>query len=119
LNTYIYRLLLFFWIAGIFYISLVPSPSQVLFLSKQANLSILHPIAFFVLFILFYFSLAGRGKHPQWQILLICLALTMTVSISKEFCQLFAPPRTFSFGDILVDGIAALLALATIVIFDV
>ena len=111
----VYRIFLILWILGIFYVSLMPNPAQALLLSDQANLSILHSLAFFVLFLLFYFSLTNSSKNLRWKTLLICLVLTMTVSISKEFCQLFAPPRTFSFKDILVDGTTALVALTIIV----
>lgn len=113
-----YRILLVLWILGIYWLSFIPNPSSLPFWPHGLNTSVLHPIGFFLLFLLFYVNLTFNDKKNRWQGMLICFVLTVLISFTKEFGQIFLI-RDFAFEDIVVDGIAALLALATVIIFDV
>ena len=74
-----------------------------------------HIIAFFVLFLLFYRLFRSNGKKVLLGgIILSSFAFTLIISISKECWQLFIPGRCFSLKDIVVDGIAALLAMVVV-----
>lgn len=109
-----YWLPLIIWISGIFYVSSLShfpckfSP----FWSKVFGEYPLHLIAFFVLFLLFYRLLRFNNKTDT--IFLYSFAFTMTISLSKECWQILIPTRSFSLKDLMVDGIAALLALVII-----
>jgi VanZ family protein len=107
-----YWLPLIIWILGIFFISSLPSN----FFPESKILKYpLHPIAFFVLFLLFYrvFRLEDR-KVLARDILLISFVFTMIISVFKECWQIFIPTRSFSLKDILIDEGAALLALIVV-----
>jgi len=113
-----YRTLLVLWILGIYWLSFIPGPSSLPFWPQGLSFSLLHPVAFFILFFLFYFGFIRKGQKSRWKGLLFCFMLTTLISFTKEFSQIFLI-RDFAFEDLVVDGTATFLALATIIIFDV
>ncbi len=108
----LYWLPLIIWILGIFFISSLPNRVFPKFSYLQY---LLHPIAFFVLFLLFHrlFRLHRKGVSAK-NILLTSFILTMIISISKECWQIFIPSRYFTLKDILIDGGVALLAMMVV-----
>lgn len=110
------RIVLFFWILGIFYISFSSSPNQTVSLYEPLSprLFSLHFIAFYVLLFLFCFSLAVKNRGFLFHLGLSFL-LSMGIALIKELGQLFIPLRFFSWDDLLVDGLSCLLAVITLI----
>jgi VanZ family protein len=117
-NKFVFSWLpLIFWVSGIFLVSSIPShyfpfPPGV---SRIPTEYLLHIIAFFVLFLLWYRLFQSNNKKAALKIILLfSFIFTMVVAFSKECWQLFIPTRSFSVKDILVDGGAATLAMLAV-----
>ena len=114
----LYWIPLIVWLSGIFLVSSLPTDSFPQ--SKVMNTFALHLTAFFVLFLLFYrlFRLNSK-KQLSGGVLLASFSLTILISFSKEYWQLFFPTRSFSLNDLLIDGGAALLGILAVSIISV
>ncbi|NQT29319.1 MAG: VanZ family protein [Candidatus Saganbacteria bacterium] len=109
------RALLVCWIIGIFALSMIPEPGKHFPLPDLATIFlVLHFIAFFVLFFLFYLSFSKKNVEVLWSSFLLC----MLISFLKEWEQLFVAGRYFAVEDLFFDGIAALLAMGLTFVLD-
>ena len=68
---------------------------------------IIHAIVYFILALLFYFSLLKSGLRKS--LLAISLLLAISYGISDEIHQYYVPGRIASIGDVIADSFGALI----------
>jgi len=85
----------------------------------QLNDKFIHAAIYFVLYILFFYSLKYQTKSIKLQRFSFEFALLFTVlyGISDEFHQYFVPNRSSEFNDVLADIAGALIGMAAVKYF--
>lgn len=104
-----YSIFLVLWILGIVYLSLVSNPNQKIPLYGTVGGNLLHLLAFFVLFFLFYLLFSFITKKLFYAMVL-SFVFSLGISIFKEFLQISRTTRDFSFLDIGFDEIGVIIS---------
>ncbi len=102
------RVLFFLYVVIVFFLSLYPSPEEIV---GDINDKLEHVVAFLIYIILFYFSFPSASK-------VFSFFSGFLLGILIEFLQRFSPNRTSDMYDIIADTIGLFLGLAVIHILN-
>jgi len=94
----------------IFYLSSIPIPEPILIVTKETF--ILHVIEYAILSVLLFRALIN-SKNPilRDNAILLSILISMFYGITDEIHQFFVPGRTFTYLDIVANGLGSCIVL--------